>query len=60
MEIYGKQYFSKKYYKCFEKSMIYSYSIRNKFGDLDKIVDGNINIFCIAETKLDLLPIISS
>ena len=40
--------------------MIYSYSIRNKFGDLDKIVDGNINIFGIAETKLDLLPIISS
>ena len=28
-------------------------SIRNKFGDLDKIVDGNINILCIAETKLD-------
>ena len=28
-------------------------SIRNKFGDLDKIVDGNIGILCIAETKLD-------
>ena len=28
-------------------------SIRNKFGDLDKIVDGNIDILCIAETKLD-------
>ena len=23
------------------------------FGDLDKIVDGNIDILCIAETKLD-------
>ena len=28
-------------------------SIRNKSGDLDKMVDGNINILCIAETKLD-------
>ena len=27
--------------------------IRNKFGDLDKIVDGNIDILCIAEKKLD-------
>ena len=27
--------------------------IRNKFGDLDKIVDGNIDILCRAETKLD-------
>ena len=36
--------------------VIYPYlnisSIRNKFGDLDKIVDGNIDIFCIAATKL--------
>ena len=28
-------------------------SIRNKFGDLDKIVDGNIDILYIAETILD-------
>ena len=28
-------------------------SIRNQFGDLGKRVDGNINILCIAETKLD-------
>ena len=27
--------------------------IRNKTGDLDKTVDGNIDILCIAETKLD-------
>ena len=27
-------------------------SIRNKFGDLDKIVDGNTDILCIAATKL--------
>ena len=27
-------------------------SIRNKFGDLDKIVDRNFDILCIAETKL--------
>ena len=37
--------------------VIYPYlnisSIRNKFGDLDKIVDGNIDILCRAETKLD-------
>ena len=37
--------------------IIFSYlninSIRNKFGDLDTIVDGNIDILCIAETKLD-------
>ena len=26
---------------------------RNKSGDLDKIEDGNIDILCIAETKLD-------
>ena len=36
---------------------IFSYlniiSIRNKFGDLDKMVDGNIDILCIVETKLD-------
>ena len=25
-----------------------------KFGDLDKIVDGNIDILCITETKLDV------
>ena len=28
-------------------------SIRNTVGDLDKIVDGNIDILCIPETKLD-------
>ena len=28
-------------------------SIRNRVGDLDKIVDGKINILCIAETKSD-------
>ena len=37
-------------------NVIFSYrninSIRSKFGDLDKIVDGNIHILCIAETKL--------
>ena len=27
-------------------------SIRNKSGDLDKMIDGNINILRIAETKL--------
>ena len=27
-------------------------SITNKFGDLDKIVHGNIDFLCIAETKL--------
>ena len=36
---------------------IFSYlniiSIRNRFGDLDKTVDGNIDVLCIAETKLD-------
>ena len=36
---------------------IFSYlntiSIRDKFGDLDKMVEGNIDILCIAETKLD-------
>ena len=26
-------------------------SIRNKFGDLDKTVDGNVDILCIAERK---------
>ena len=30
-----------------------SNSIRNKFGDLNKMVDENIDILCIAETKLD-------
>ena len=30
-----------------------SNSIRNKFGDLNKTVDGNIDILCIAETKLE-------
>ena len=38
-------------------NVIFSYlnidSIRNKVGDLDKIVDRNIDIVCIAETKLD-------
>ena len=38
-------------------NVIFSYlninSIRNKVGDLDKIVDGNIDILCIAETKLN-------
>ena len=37
--------------------VIFSYltinSIRNKGDDLDKIVDGNIDILYIAETKLD-------
>ena len=28
-------------------------SIRNKSCDLDKIVDGNIDILCITESKLD-------
>ena len=28
-------------------------STRNKFGDLNKMVDWNIDILCIAETKLD-------
>ena len=36
------------------KNVIFSHlninSIRNKFGDLDKIVDGNTDILCIAET----------
>ena len=36
---------------------IFSYlninSIRNRFGNLDIMVDGNIDILCIAETKLD-------
>ena len=36
---------------------IFSYlsinSIRSKVGNLDKIVDGNIDILCIPETKLD-------
>ena len=38
-------------------NVIFSYlninSSRNKFGDLNKIVDGNNDISCIAETKLD-------
>ena len=38
-------------------NVIFSYlninSIRNKFGDLDKILDGNIDILCRAEPKLD-------
>ena len=38
-------------------NVIFSYlkinSIRNRFGELDKIIDGNIDIFCIAGTKLD-------
>ena len=28
-------------------------SSRNNFGDLDKVIDGNVDILCIAETKLD-------
>ena len=45
--------------------VIFSYlninSIRNKFGDADKIIDGNINILDIAERKkMNLFPIISS
>ena len=28
-------------------------SITNKFGDLNKMVNENIDILCIAETKLD-------
>ena len=35
--------------------VIFSYlninSIRNKFGDLDKTVDGNVDILCIAERR---------
>ena len=27
--------------------------IRNKFGDLNKMVDGNIDVLCIVETKSD-------
>ena len=38
-------------------NVIFSYlnisSIRNRVGDLDKIVDENIDILCIAETKSD-------
>ena len=33
-------------------NVIFSY-LNIKVGDLDKIVDGNIDILCIAETKLD-------
>ena len=37
--------------------VVFSYlninSIRNKSGNLDKKLDGNIDILCIAETKLD-------
>ena len=28
-------------------------SIRNTSGDLDKMVDGNIDILCLVDTKLD-------
>ena len=34
-------------------NVIFSYSTRNRVDDLDKIVDGNIDILCIAETKSD-------
>ena len=38
-------------------NVIFSYlninSSRNKFGDLNKIVDGSNDILCIVETKLD-------
>ena len=41
-------------------NIIFSYlninSIRNRVGDLEKIVDGNIDIVCIAETKSDESP----
>ena len=45
-------------------NVIFSYlntsSIRNRVGDLDKIVDGNIDIVYIAKTKSDeSFPIIS-
>ena len=45
--------------------VIFSYlninSIRNKFGDLDKKVDRNGHILCIAERKkMSLFPVISS
>ena len=45
--------------------VIFSYlninSIRNTFGDADKIIDGNINILDIAERKkMNFFPIISS
>ena len=47
--------------KCLQNShlnnVIFSYlnitSIRNKLGYLNKIVDENIDILCIAETKLN-------
>ena len=47
--------------KCLRHShlnnVVFSYlnmnSIMNKLGDLEKIVDGNIDILCIAETKLN-------
>ena len=42
---------------CNLNNVIFSYlsinSIRNKVGDLDKIIDGNIDILCIVETNLD-------
>ena len=34
-------------------NVIFSYSIRNRVGDLDKIVDENIDVLYIAETKSD-------
>ena len=37
----------------FPSSYLNINSIRNMFGDLDKMVDGSNDILCIAETKLD-------
>ena len=34
-------------------SYLNNISIRNRLGDLDKVVDGNIDILCIAKTKLN-------
>ena len=33
--------------------------MKNKFGDLDKTVDENIDVLCIGEKKMNLFPIIS-
>ena len=30
--------------------------MKNKFGDLDKTVDGNIDVLCIAEKKNESFP----
>ena len=39
--------------KAFPSQYLNIISIRNKFGDLNKISDGNIDNLCIAETKLE-------